>query len=157
MFGKTIFDGGSPKTQSIEAVKALLAYVGREGDSLPSFIEVGKGEGRVVLVLSNKKDAFYTVTSKACSCPAQTFAPGQACKHQRQHFPQLAKPAATEAGSLRPTGSFKPFSLLPSEEKAAKASPSLSSSMLIDLHDTTDREAAYFSIKEDRVLWPAEA
>jgi hypothetical protein len=116
MIGKVIFDGKSPKTQSIEAVKGLLAWRGRESDSLPSFIEVGKGEGRAVLVLSNKKDAFYTVTAKACSCPAQTFAPGQACKHQREYFP-VAKPAASEAGSIRPTGSFKPFSLLPSEEK----------------------------------------
>jgi hypothetical protein len=157
MSGKVIYDG-SVKTQSIDAVKALLAWRGRESNSLPSFIEVGKGDNRVVLVLSNKKDAYYTTTPRGCSCPAQTFAPGQACKHQRQHFPQLAKPSREEsAGSLRPTGSFKPFSLLPSEEKAAKASPSLSSSMLIDLHDTTDREAAYFSIKEDRVLWPAEA
>jgi len=102
---KTIYDG-SVKTQSVEAVKALLAWRGRESASLPSFIEVGKGDNRVVLVLSNKKDAFYTVTAKACSCPAQTFAPGQACKHQRQHFPKLATPAASEAGSIRPAGGW---------------------------------------------------
>lgn len=106
MSGKTIFDDKSPKTQSIDAVKALLAWRGRESASLPSFIEVGKGDNRVVLVLSNKKDAFYTVTAKACSCPAQTFAPGQACKHQRQHFPQLARAAAKDEGSIRPAGGW---------------------------------------------------
>jgi len=161
MSGKTIFDGASPKTQSIEAVKALLAWRGRESASLPAFIEVGKGEGRVVLVLSNKRDAFYTVTAKACSCPAQTFAPGQACKHRRLYFPQpqLAKRSRVEsAGSLRPDmAGFRPIATLPGEEKAVKASLSLSPSMLIDLHDTTDREAAYWSIKEDREMWKAEA
>jgi len=85
--GKTIFDGASPKTQSIEAVKALLTWKGRGCDPMPSFIEVGKGEGRVVLVLSNKKDAYYVTTPQDCSCPSVAYHPGQACKHQRRHFP----------------------------------------------------------------------
>jgi hypothetical protein len=44
-----------------------------------------------VLVLSNKKDAYYTVTSRACSCPAATYNPGKSCKHSRKYFPQPKK------------------------------------------------------------------
>jgi hypothetical protein len=160
MSGKTIYDG-SVKTQSVQAVKSLLTWRGRAVDPMPSHIQFAHEgeEGRLVLVLSNKRDSYYVVTAKVCSCPAQTFTPGQPCKHRRQHFPQLAKRSRVEsAGSLRPDmAGFRPIATLPGEEKAVKASLSLSPSMLIDLHDTTDREAAYFSIKEDRVLWPAEA
>jgi len=84
MSGKTIFDGASPKTQSIDAVKALLAWRGRGSDPLPS--DVSLDNGRVVLVLSNKKDVYYVVTPKACSCPSQTYRGGP-CKHQRRYFP----------------------------------------------------------------------
>jgi hypothetical protein len=94
-------------------------------------------------------------TPKACSCPAATYNPGQACKHQRKFFSQIAKPATHETGSIRPDMShFRPVSPLPGEEKSTKAS---SLSMLIDMHDTTPAEAAYWSIKEDREMWPAEA
>ena len=44
-------------------------------------------------------------------------------------------------------------SLLPSEKRAAKAA-SLS---IIDCHDTSDKDAAYWSIQEDKAMWPAEA
>jgi hypothetical protein len=47
--------------------------------------------GSATLVKSNKGDAFYTVTAKACSCPAMTYHPGMACKHQRKYFPQPKK------------------------------------------------------------------
>ncbi|MCX6669013.1 MAG: hypothetical protein NTV25_04285 [Methanothrix sp.] len=104
MAERTLFEGKSPKTQRIEAVKALLAYVGRGCDPLPS--DVTLDDGRVVLVLSNKKDAFYTVTAEACSCPAQTFSPGQPCKHQRKYFPQKAEPVRTLnlADEIKPAG-----------------------------------------------------
>jgi hypothetical protein len=55
-------DSGSPITQSIDAVKSLLAYVGRACDPLPTFLELPSG--RCILVLSNKQDAYYTVTPK---------------------------------------------------------------------------------------------
>ena len=110
MSGKTIFDGKSPKTQSIEAVKSLLAWKGRSFDPMPSIVEFANEgeEGRLMLVLSNKKDAFYTVTAKACSCPANTYHPGQPCKHQRQHFPQKAEPVRTLnlADEIRPAGKW---------------------------------------------------
>jgi hypothetical protein len=75
----------SPKTQSTDAVKALLAFKKVASDPLPQ--EVSLDGGRLVLVLSNKKDAFYTVTARACSCPAAAYHPGTRCKHQKRYFP----------------------------------------------------------------------
>jgi hypothetical protein len=122
MAGKTLIQIESPKTQSIDGVKALLSWRGRAADPLPSFIELGKDESRCVLVLSNKKDCFYVVTQKACSCPANTWHPGHACKHQRRYFPQqeTAKPVSSSEPLVR-HGGFKPFSLLPSEEAMGAA------------------------------------
>ena len=83
---KVILEGQTgPITQSVDAIKSLLAYVGRASSPLPS--ELSIGEGRLVLVLSNKKDVYYTVTPTKCSCPSATYHPGQPCKHQRKHFP----------------------------------------------------------------------
>ena len=114
MAARTILETANPKTQSVEAVKSLLAYVGRASDPLPS--DLSLENGRMVLVLANKKDVYYTCTARACSCPAHNFGHGQRCKHQRRYFPeQIAKP-----DSIRPAcGAFRPVSLLPSEEKAA--------------------------------------
>jgi hypothetical protein len=42
---------------------------------------------------------------------------------------------------------------IPGEEKV-RASASLS---IIDCHDTSDKDAAYWSIQEDKIMWPAEA
>lgn len=86
---RTLLDSVSPITQSIDAVKSLLAYFGRASDPLPTFLEL-PGQ-RCVLVLSNKKDVYYTVTPKACSCPGATYRPGQPCKHQRKFFPESAR------------------------------------------------------------------
>ena len=87
---KLVYQVESPKTQSLAAVKALLAWKQVSCDPLPEFVEMGKGDSRLVLVLSNKKDAFYAVTSRACSCPAATYHHGP-CKHQRKYFPQPKK------------------------------------------------------------------
>jgi len=80
------------------------AASGRGCDPMPSKVEfVDEGEGsRLVLVLSNKKDSYYVVTPAKCSCPAATYHPGQPCKHQRKHFPQVAMPVATAFESIRP-------------------------------------------------------
>ena len=83
-----------PVTQSLEAVKSLLAYVGRASDPLPS--DVSFDNGRLVLILSNKKDAYYTCTARACSCPAATYHHGP-CKHKRKFFPQPKKEADIRA------------------------------------------------------------
>lgn len=126
-----------PVTQSVAAIKSLLAFVGRASDPMPS--DVSLDNGRLVLVLSNKKDAYYTVTATKCSCPAASYHHGP-CKHQRKYFPQSeavqSKLKASEP--LIKRGGFKPFDELPGE-RAAKAS-SLSA---IDV--------AYHSIREDRV------
>lgn len=146
MDGKTLIQVESPKTQSVDAIKSLLQYVGRSSDPMPT--DVSLDNGRLVLVLNGKKDAYYCTTAAACSCPAAHWHKG-ACKHQRKFFPQ-SEAAKSVSESLRPTEQFKPISLLPSEERAAK-----SASMLIDCHDTRDIDAAYHSIKEDREMWAA--
>ena len=94
---KLVYQAESPKTQSIDAVKALLAYKKVASDPLPQ--EVSLDGGRLMLVLSNKKDAYYTVTSRACSCPAATYHHGP-CKHQRRYFTQ-PKPAEEPTIDLR--------------------------------------------------------
>jgi hypothetical protein len=149
MAGRTILKVENPTTQNIDSVKSLLAYVGRASDPLPT--DVSLEGGRLVLILSNKKDAYYCTTARACSCPANTWHPGTPCKHQRKHFPQAK--VATKATANEPLikrGGFKPFDEMPGEEKAK--APSLSA---IDCHDTTDLDAAYWSIKEDREMWAA--
>jgi hypothetical protein len=151
MLGKNLLEGHGPVTQSLEGVKALLAYVGRASDPLPS--DVSLENGRLVLVLSNKKDAYYTCTARACSCPGNQFRHN--CKHMRRYFPQeqttATKPTASEP--LIKRGGFRPVDSLPGEESAAKAS-SLS---VIDCFDTTVLDVAYHSIREDKILWPMEA
>ena len=83
---EAIQNSGSLITQSIDAVKSLLAYVGRSCDPLPTFLELP--DKTCILVLSNKKDAYYTVTPESCSCPSATYRPGKPCKHQRKYFPE---------------------------------------------------------------------
>ena len=131
MLGRNLLEGRiSPVTQSIDAIKSLLAYVGRASDPMPS--DVILDNGRLVLVLSNKRDAYYTVTEKKCSCSAASYHHGP-CKHQRKYFPEAK--AATKSNASEPLikrGGFKPFDELPSE-MAANAS----SLYAIDCHDIT--------------------
>jgi len=93
---KTLLASGSPITQRIDAVKALLAFKKVASDPLPQ--EVSLDGGRLVLVLSNKKDAYYTVTAKGCSCPAATYHPGTRCKHSKKYFPQPEQEANLRDG-----------------------------------------------------------
>jgi len=104
-----------PVTQSVAAIKNLLAYVGRTSDPMPS--NVSLENGRLVLVLSNKKDAYYTVTEKKCSCPAATYHQGP-CKHQRKYFSVAKVEQSTASEPLIQRGGFRPVDLLPSEERA---------------------------------------
>lgn len=90
MSGKILFNVSSPVTQKPEAVVALAAYLNKP-------IEAGVLDlGSTKLVKSNKGDAFYTVTAKACSCPAATYHHGP-CKHQRRYFPQPKREADIRA------------------------------------------------------------
>lgn len=98
------FETESPKTQSVEAVKTLIAFFnhGNEPAQLPDFFRL---TGEMVLVKSNKGDAYYVTTPKDCSCPARTYNPGKPCKHSRKYFPQ-PKPAQAREDSIRPTGKW---------------------------------------------------
>ena len=116
MQSKTILKIENPTTQSIDSVKSLLSYVGRASDPLPT--DVSLEGGRVVLILSNKKDCYYVVTQKACSCPANTWHPGQPCKHQRKFFPVAKVEQSSASEPLIQRGGFRPVDLLPSEERA---------------------------------------
>ncbi len=120
----------SPKTQSIGAVKVLLAWKGRAVDSLPSFVELAGG---VRLTLSSKGDVYYTTTPTNCSCPARTYHPGKPCKHMKAlltgnslaasqaqarayqaHQREAKTMPAPAVDSIRPDVShFRPVSLLP--------------------------------------------
>ena len=86
MVEKTLLASGSPITQRIDAVKSLLAWKKVSSDPLPQ--EVSLDSGRLVLVLSKKKDCYYVVTANGCSCPAATYHPGTRCKHSKKYFPQ---------------------------------------------------------------------
>ena len=152
MSGRTILNVEKPQTQTIEAVKTLLAWKGRAADPLPSFIEMGKEESRLVLVLSNKRDAYYTVTARDCSCPAAIYHHGP-CKHQRKYFPEV-NAATKPAAIVMERKPFKPF--IEDEARAAKVSAS-SFEMVDCLPDPTARDLAYHSIKADRDMWPVEA
>jgi len=119
MNGETIIEINSPKTQTLDAVKTLLAFMGRAADSLPT--DVSLEDGRMVLVLSSKKDAYYCTTSRACSCPAAAYHPGTRCKHQKRYFP-LCNDAFERAMSVpfRPTSDdvIPPLRAQPAPEAA---------------------------------------
>lgn len=112
MSEKPILSVASPVTQSREAVVALLKTLNRAADPLPEVVDLGA----VKLVLSNKKDVFYTTTARACSCPSSVYRPGKTCKHRRAYFPPQAAQAVEEPADIRPDmRGFRPFSLLPGE------------------------------------------
>ena len=80
----------SPVTQSREAVEQLIAYFnhGQAPEEMPLFYRLS---GELVLVQSNKGDAYYVTTPKSCRCPASVYNPGKPCKHSRKYFPQPKK------------------------------------------------------------------
>ena len=96
---KTLVKMESPVTQTVEAVQQLIAYFnhGQTPEEMPSFYRLS---GELVLVQAKKGDAYYVTTPKSCSCPAATYHPGMACKHQRKFFPQ-PKPAEEPTIDLR--------------------------------------------------------
>jgi len=77
---RTILNTENPVSQPVESVKALLAYLHRPADPLPSFVEL---QNHVRLTLSKDGKAYYLTTTKDCSCPARAFNPGKPCKHMR--------------------------------------------------------------------------
>ena len=68
--------------------------------------QVGCGRFRVDLaVVDPKQPGRYVL---GVECDGATYHSGQPCKHQRKHFPQIARPVATasDSGSIRPTGGW---------------------------------------------------
>jgi hypothetical protein len=60
-----------PKTQSIDAVKALLSWRGRGTDPMPATVEFTQGgeEGRLVLVLAPIPIAAHRPLKRECKNP----------------------------------------------------------------------------------------
>lgn len=181
MNGKQILNIEKPATQAVKAVCSLLAWKGRSSNPLPEFVEMGEGEARLVLVLSNKRDAYYVTTPKACSCPAAVYHHGP-CKHMRKYFAEQTTHKQTMAETLaqadenlhkmpyqyqkavkaaRDTAESEPLELAPKgpfkpvcpdECDAAPSTP-----LYIDMHDTSPAEVAYFERKEAVEFLPCEA
>ncbi len=104
MVAKILFRGKAPKTQSISAVRELIAFQqhGQKPEKMPEFYRLSES---MVLVRSNKGDAYYTTMPDDCSCPAMSFNPEKLCKHSRMYFPQLKKEALS-LDSIRPVGDW---------------------------------------------------
>jgi hypothetical protein len=91
-------------TQTAEAVKSLITYHnhGHEPAEMPAFYRL---TAEMVLVQSNKKDVYYVVTPRSCSCPSGSYETEKPCKHQRKYFPQ-PKPAQAHEENIRPAGKW---------------------------------------------------
>jgi hypothetical protein len=117
MSGRMLIENRKPTTQTKESVVALLAYCKRPSEPLPEFVEL---KGSVRLTRSKKADCYYTTTLEECSCKSRTFNPGNPCKHMLTLRADQANKIESE--SIRPkVPAFRPFDLLPSEERAARA------------------------------------
>lgn len=140
--GKLSYQVESPKTQSVEAVKTLLSWMGRGVESLPDHIQLDSAQ----LTLSSKGDVYYVTTATACSCPAAVYHPGTPCKHMKSLLAGNSREASRAQArayqerqrmlrakakadqvepvdSIRPAGKWPggfngPVDLLPSEKKA---------------------------------------
>ena len=71
-----LLDRLTPITQSVNSVVELLNFLGKPSNPLPEIVELPG----VLLVLSGKRDSYYTVSSESCSCPSN-FYRGGPCKH----------------------------------------------------------------------------
>lgn len=81
-----------PVTQTLQAVKALLAWKGRASDPLPSFVELN---GDMRLTLSKKADCYYVTSLKAgCSCPGFVY------NHKCKHLAAMAHDEKTESANI---------------------------------------------------------
>jgi hypothetical protein len=112
MSGRILVESKSPKSQSIEAVKALLTWRKMPTVPMPATIEL---PGGVILVLGSKKDIYYTTTHNDCSCPARAFHPDKQCKHMARfatvevHIPKAVHDMMPRGGlELMDKIGFKP-------------------------------------------------
>jgi hypothetical protein len=75
--GKVIFDGVGPKSQPIDAVKAMIEFFDHKPCArLPKVVMLANNTR---LIRSSKGDCYYVATPKACSCPG--FFHHKSCKH----------------------------------------------------------------------------
>jgi hypothetical protein len=101
---------GAAVTQQTEAVVSMLKFFGKPTTPPPQTVDLPG----MVLVLSNKKDVYYTTSANSCSCPSAAYRPGQLCKHQRKYFPEKSirlspEDLIAELERLKPKVPFKPF------------------------------------------------
>lgn len=104
-----LFQNNVPVTQDLAAVRALITYQnhGQEPKEMPPFYRLSE---ELVLVRSNKKDAYYVATPTDCSCPAKVYNPGEPCEHSRKFFSPARKSQAElegEAELARMSGAKK--------------------------------------------------
>jgi len=64
MSGKTLVEIQTPVTQTVDAVKALLAYMHRPAEPLPEFVEL---QDRVRLTRSKDGKGYYLTTPKTAA------------------------------------------------------------------------------------------
>jgi hypothetical protein len=83
----------TPVTQTIDSGKVLAKYLGMT-EEIPQEIALANGAR---LVLSTKRDAYYTVVRGKCSCKAGQY--GRRCKHLAAHVD-----AFDERGNIRQVG-----------------------------------------------------
>jgi len=102
---KTLVEIQNPVTQTVDAVKALLAYMHRPAEPLPLFVALND---RVRLTLSKDKQAYYVTTAKGCSCPARIYNPAKPCKHMRALEVDIAKDGDESILPANMRGGFKP-------------------------------------------------
>jgi hypothetical protein len=105
MAAKVLIDNEAPETQSYDAVKQLIRFYNhnQEPTEMPAFYRLGPA---MVLVLSNKKDSYYVVTPKSCSCASAIYNPGCPCKHQRSYFGMKSKTQSHEVPGRINGGKF---------------------------------------------------
>ena len=72
-----MLDGLNPVTQTIESGKALARFLGMK-EELPEIIALANGAR---LVLSKKRDCYYFVSEKGCTCKAGIY--GRICRHRK--------------------------------------------------------------------------
>jgi len=113
----------------------------------------------LVLVLSNKKDCFYVTTARDCSCPARSWHPNGPCKHMRKYFPEQQRTTIGSAAIKQPNhGAWHGANGPIAPEELARPAKAATAPLYVDTTpDANPREIAYWSIQEDKVLWPAEA
>ena len=72
-----LLEGLSPVTQTVDSGKALAKFLGMK-EELPKIIALANGAR---LTLSSKKDCYYYVSEKGCTCKAGTY--GRICRHRK--------------------------------------------------------------------------